>query len=284
MTPDNYATIIDSRISQGSGFAVRPLSLTVSRLIATTDDPCITAKEIERVVECDPALAVSVLHFANASAHALATEVKSIDHAVSLMGVRKLRNLAISIAAAGMFKDGDTSMRERHQLWMHSLGCATVARLLAEYVPNVESDDAFLVGVLHDIGKLLLYDVASDRYKELLLSSQAASIIAQEEFWFGTNHAEIGLRSAISWKLPSEIQVGIGYHHSPQSATSHFELAALVHIANQLAKNWNIGSEGLVVADNVGTPSDRIIIDDDILRNVRDRADEAFHDTVEIMM
>jgi HD-like signal output (HDOD) protein len=162
------------------------------------------------------------------------------------------------------------------------LGCATIAKLLAEYIPNLSADDAFLIGVLHDIGKLLLLDVAPKQYGELLNSSQGASVVAQEEFWFGMDHAEIGLQSAVSWKLPKEIQVGIGYHHCPHSASSHTELAALTHIANQLAKNWNIGSDGFVIAKEVGTGS-RITIDDNILSKVRDRANQAFRDTVEEM-
>ena len=262
-----------------SGEAVRPLPWVVSRLISAIEAPDVTAEDIDKIVACDPALAVNVLHIANSAIYGLVAEVTTIDHAVSIMGLGKLRNLAMTIAAKAMFNDGETAIVERHLLWMHSLGCATVARLLAGYIPGVKPDDAFLIGILHDVGKLLLFDKDPERYKEILAST---SVLAQEDFWFKTTHPEVGFRSAVAWRLPGEIQAGIRYHHSPESADQHLKTVALIHIANQLAKNWNIGSEGLVIADEVGGEA-KIPIDDDILSCVRDQASEAFHEVVEAM-
>ena len=97
-----------------------------------------------------------------------------------------------------MFAQGVTAEKQREELWNHSLGCATVARLLTDYVPNVAADDAFLAGILHDIGKLLLYDVVPEEYQKMVLSYHGNELIQQELFLLDVSHAEIGLQSAES--------------------------------------------------------------------------------------
>jgi len=262
---------------------VRPFPTAVAQLVAACQDPDSTAGDLERIVKCDPALAVRVLRMANSPLYGLSSEAKTVQHAVSVLGLRQLRNVAEAIAGAGMFAQGDTAARQREELWTHSLGRATVARLLTDYVPNVTADDAFLAGILHDIGKLLLYDVVPEEYQKMVLSYHGNELIQQELFLLDVSHAEIGLQSAESWCLPEGIQTAVGYHHRPYDAVAHIELVALIHIANQLAKCWGIGSNWNVCAETVNTAEQPLPIDGEILAIIQEQESEKFEEARQAM-
>ena len=107
----------------------------------------------------------------------------------------------------------------------------------------VDPDEAFLAGILHDIGKLLFFDVVPDQYVELCQSYSGLELIEQEKEAFGLTHEDIGLRSSHTWKLAEEIKFAIGYHHRPEKAPVHFETAAVVYLANILEKSESIEAD-----------------------------------------
>ena len=268
----SLSTIVHKRLKKVP--EVRPFPAAVTHLVAACQHPDATAHDLESIIECDPALAVRVFQMANSPLYGLSSEAKTVEHAVSVLGVRQLRNVAVSIAGAGMFAQGATAAKQREELWNHSLGCATVARLLTDYVPKVAADDAFLAGILHDIGKLLLYDVVPEEYQKMVLSYHGNESIKQEQVLFGFSHEEIGLQSAQSWCLPEEIQTAIGYHHRPYAASAHIELVTLLHIANQLAKCWDVGLHWSVCTEAVNTADQPPPIDGKILAKLREQASE----------
>ncbi len=234
------SSLVQQRFEEGA--EVRPLPATVTRLLAACQDTSATAADFEKIIECDAALAVRLLRMSNSALYGLANEVRSIGHATMILGIRRLRNLALSIAGARMFADGTTAAKQRRELWSHSLGCATVARLLAKSAYAVCPDDIFLAGVFHDVGKLLLYDVVPEEYSELVCSLSAEQLIREEKFIFGISHEEVGLKSAHAWGLSEPIKVAIGFHHRSGETPVHVEFAAVIQVADFLAKAWGIGS------------------------------------------
>jgi HD-like signal output (HDOD) protein len=222
---------------------VRPFPAAVSRLLAACQDPDANCQKFESIIECDPGLSVKILRLANSPLFCPSGAVKGIAHAVSLLGLRKLKSIAMSVAGASLFSAGNGAQQQRQQLWSHSVGCAVVARLLADFTPNVNSDDAFLGGVFHDVGKLLFYDVIPIEYAQIESSFDGLSLVEEEAFIMGTTHEEIGLISANSWKLPDEVKAAVGWHHRPDEASLFPEIAAITGVADQMAKRWGIGSE-----------------------------------------
>lgn len=262
---------------------VRPFPAAVTRLISACQDINATAATFEKIIECDASLAVRLLRMANSALFGLTNEVRTVRHATALLGIRRLKHLALSVAAAGMFSEGATAARERKTLWNHSLGCATVARLLAKFVSSVSPDDAFLAGIFHDVGKLLLYDVVPRDYAMLISQCPTARLREEEVFVFGVSHEEIGLRSAHSWGLAEEIKAAIGYHHRPNETPVHFDFAALVHIANSLSKEWNIGSQGAAapqiideIGEHFGLTDELLVVLEKQARDMCDRTVEAW--------
>lgn len=223
---------------------LRPFPEAVTRLVVACREPETKTKEIEEIIACDPSMSVNILRLANSPLFCVSRDVTSIGHAVALLGRRKVKSVGMSAAASSMFASGDSAATQRQKLWTHSLGCASVASSLAHHVAGIDSADAFLAGVFHDVGKLLFFDVIPEEYKDLASSHQGDSLIREEEFVLGTTHQEIGLRSANLWGLSNDILAAIGWHHQPDEAPFESSFASVIAVANQLAKEWELGSSG----------------------------------------
>lgn len=257
---------------------VRPFPAAVARLAAACQDPNANGSKFESIIECDPSLSVKILRLANSPLFCATGDVKSISHAVALLGVRKLKSVAMTVAGAGMFSVGSSAEVQRQQLWSHSVGTASVARCLAEYVPSVSADDAFLAGVFHDVGKLMLYDALPEEYAEIDSSFHDLALVEEEKFLMGTTHETIGLGSVESWGLPNEIRVAVGWHHRPGDAPSCPEVAEVVHVANGLAKQWGIGSEPTPQSEQA--TSNEYCLTEEQLDGVRTNARNSFEETM----
>lgn len=258
---------------------IRPFPSVVSRLLSAFQDETSTSRTFAKIIECDAALASRLLRMTNSPLYGLRREVRSIEHACSMLGKRSLKTLSLSLAGASMFSDGGPSLEERAELWRHSLGCASTARLLAEHVASVSPDDAFLAAIFHDVGKLILYDVIPAEYKSLSKSTYGSELAEQEQQGLSITHAEIGLRSAHAWNLAEEVKVAIGYHHFPEQAPKHFEMAALVGLADALSRNWGIGSTDASHLD-VSKWTESLDLPPEILPALIDEARTTYQETV----
>lgn len=274
------SNLVQQQLEEGP--EVRPFPATVNRLLAACQDGNATATDFEKIIECDAALAVRLLRMANSALFGLTSEVRTIGHATSVLGIRRLKNLALSIAGARMFAEGPTAAKQRQDLWSHSLGCGTIARLLAKTAYAVCPDDIFLAGVFHDVGKLLLYDVVPDEYSELVGSLSGEQLTSEERFNFGISHEEIGLKSAHAWGLSEQIKVAIGFHHRSGETPVHVEFAAVIQLADFLAKTWGVGSPLTEEPDlpwpNVELPP----LGDELLGNLEGQARQLFEEAAKM--
>ncbi len=253
---------------------VRPFPSSVTRLVETCKDMNANAAEFEAIIVCDPALSVRILRMANSPMLTPSQDVKSVRHAVALLGNKKIRSVAMSIAAANMFNMGEKAAQKRQNLWNHSVGVASVASCLAKSFFPVEPSDAFLAGIFHDVGKLVFYDVIPDEYAELEASFHGRSLVEEERFVLGTSHQDIGRNSAERWEMPVEIQTAIGWHHQPSEAPEFQEFAEMISIADTMAKNWGIGS---ALAPYTEIPCEHSFTNQD-LKELEEQSREAFRE------
>lgn len=213
------------------------------------DDPRASARDFERIIVQDAALAAKVLRMANSAYYGGNGRVTTVSRAITILGVNTIRTIVMSLTFHAMVHARQRKSRfNRQEYWRHSLATAIAAKVLARLKRSKWDEEAFLAGLLHDIGKLIAdqflpeeTDVFISHCAEIT-SGSAEDILAIESRIFGTTHAELGAFAAEKWNLPAAIRAGIAYHHDPQQTTTDlFEPAALVHAANCLVHQAEIG-------------------------------------------
>jgi putative nucleotidyltransferase with HDIG domain len=213
-----------------------------TQVLTACEDDQTSAKDLVEIIRCDPTLSVQLLRLANSSAYGFTGRIKSVEHAAIVLGFRNVKTLVVSVAAAGIFAEGETAVMERKLLWQHSLACATVAKLLAADLPEVGADEAFIAGIVHDVGRLVFLDLASNCYHYSPQGAESRPTTADERRDFGIDHGSVGSRCGEEWGLPDEINEAIHQHHSPEHAELGGELISVIYAANQLAKSWGLGT------------------------------------------
>ncbi len=256
---------------------LRPFPTAATRLLAACDDPNANSRTIAEIIQCDPGMSLKLLRVSNSSMYGFSGEIRSVEHATVVLGFRAVKDLSLSLAAADMFAQGSTAQQEREALWQHSLGCASLARILASQSNDVSPEEAFLAGVVHDVGKLIYYDVYPDVYAALTCDLPPQAIVTAENESFGVAHTEIGRRCADEWGLPGEIAEVINWHHAPDNAEFSHELVELVSTANILSKLWGIGCAPAAAEPTAEELSELIPqVGSESLNELRDEALEEF--------
>lgn len=256
---------------------LRPFPQVAARLLAACQQADTTAGDLAEIIQCDPAVSSRLLNVANSPMYGFSGDIRTVDHAVVILGFRAVRDLGVSMAAADVFAQGDTAVQCRSELWQHSLGCAAVAKLLASHVGGVQPEEAFLAGIVHDVGKLLLFDAYADEYAAATCDLNSATIIDVEKQLYGVSHTEVGFQCALTWGLPLGINQAISFHHSPQSAEASPELVAVVGAANALSRQWQIGFDHAVAEEPIESLSDAWPeLTDEALEQIRGNAPAEF--------
>ncbi len=209
------------------------------RINEMVDDPKATAEDIGRVISQDPALTTRLLRVANSPLYGFSTQIETVSRAVTILGTKQIRDLALATAAVKTFEGIPNSLVSMDTFWEHSISCALCARALAMECLKSQRETLFIGGLLHDIGQLAMYKHLPDLSRQTLeacidgpddLENQEA-----EQKIIGFDHAEVGGELARRWSLPTVFQECIAYHHDPAQAKQHQVAASIVHIANSIA-------------------------------------------------
>ena len=214
---------------------VSTIPSVVSRIIAVTEDSGSNVRDLEKIIEHDQAIASRVVGLSNAVYYGFPRKITSISQAVLVLGFDMVKGLAVSTAVFDGFNGFDRALMT--SLWRHSFETAKAAVLVAERSGIVNKDSAFLAGLLHDIGRPILYQIFGKEYSKLT-PDDSNSLIALEEEAFGAGHAEVGSWFADKCKLPSSCINSIRYHHNPELFRSPINgnplsvLVPIVYLAN----------------------------------------------------
>ncbi|MCZ6632274.1 MAG: HDOD domain-containing protein [bacterium] len=224
------------------------LPTIVTQLIALVGNPRSSAREVAQLVSTDQALTAKILKVANSAFYGFAREIATVQLAIVVLGLEMVKNLGLSVTVLKRFSTGrEHRLFDRQRFWEHAIGCGVAGRLLARRLKqNSLADEAFVAGVLHDIGKLILIEYFTDEFSEALelAEAEAISIEAAEEKTLGVTHAEIGGWLAEKWNLPQNLVNAIALHHHPNLLEAPEDLVLFVHMANALIRYNQVGSSG----------------------------------------
>jgi HD-like signal output (HDOD) protein/CheY-like chemotaxis protein len=204
--------------------------------------PSGTVTEVARIISRDVAMTANIMKLVNSAFFGARRHVTSVDRAVAFLGLDTLTALVLG---HGLFQSGGSNATEA--LWLHSLRTASAARAIAlhERLPAPRVDEAFLTGMLHDVGRVVFATRMSET-GGAVLSSSANTMMQVDK-----HHAEVGAYLLGLWGFPSHIVAAVALHHTPsQRADAGLDLTAIVHVADRLAHrelggNLEAGESGI---------------------------------------
>ncbi|HVT90345.1 MAG TPA: HDOD domain-containing protein [Tepidisphaeraceae bacterium] len=223
---------------------IAALPEVTTQIIKIVNDPRSSAAQLNRVIAHDPSLVVRILKTVNSSFYGLPGQIGSIERAIVLLGMNAVKNIAVAASLGDLFRgklcDGYTA----RDLWTHCISVAMVARQLArETNPNL-ADEAFLAGMIHDVGILVSLQVWPKQLSASCDQSKKTGIdfILAEREQIGVDHQMLGNALAEKWKFPRSCQLVAGHHHQPaQLADNSRLLVSLVFTADTLCCQANRG-------------------------------------------
>jgi putative nucleotidyltransferase with HDIG domain len=212
-------------------------NLVIEKLAAPATSP----QEIHTIISKDQSLAARVLRIANSPFYGYPRTITRLTDAIVIMGFNSIRSLVLTSAFQDLFKSFGLTEK---LLWEHSLICASISQRIAKATGFKKTEEAFLVGLMHDIGKVILYLRVPDKMTEIIqevYNTQETSFIELEENVFGFNHADVGRAMAAKWNFAKEIEEAIGNHHCPEKAVLLPSLSYIAHLANNYCHKLEIG-------------------------------------------
>ncbi|MBN1568809.1 MAG: HDOD domain-containing protein [Acidobacteria bacterium] len=230
------------------GFEIPSIPLVLIKIIQTLDADKSSAKELEELILHDPALSARILRLANSAFYCFRARVKTISHAITLLGMNLVTSLAIGINIFDTFTKGSKSEAAHiNQLWTHSCGVAVLVKEIWSRRSRIEKEGefAFLCGLLHDLGKVILFKTYPGHYSSIYAIAKTEtdpSISSYESEYYGVDHAAIGEMLAKQWGFPSELVSLIRRHHDPLALSD--PMVRAVTLSDMLAKEFKIGYDG----------------------------------------
>ncbi|MBC7360011.1 MAG: HDOD domain-containing protein [Desulfacinum sp.] len=226
-----------------------------SQVIKKISDPDAGAEDIQKLIAQDPSLAARVLKLANSSFYARSRSIATLRDAVVIIGMKTVRSLVVASVTRDLF---DPFGLTEKLLWEHSVGCALGARTIATRLRYSRVDESFLAGLLHDVGKMILFTRFPDQMRLIIqevYNDPSLSFAKLERETFGFDHAQVGRLLARKWQFPEEIDEAIGCHHNPARAKILPALSVIVHLAKAFCHKLELGPTKKPELDMTGVPS-----------------------------
>lgn len=250
--------VVSAAIREISHIATLP-EITM-KIVELVEDPKSTAQDLHKVISNDPALCSRILKVVNSSFYGLPGQIGSINRAIVMLGLNAVKNIAIAASLAKLFRGGDlTPQFSARDLWTHSNVTAATAKMLANALKLGLSDEAFLAGLIHDIG--LMVEMQFDRNKLIDVIRRTApdskgipanDMLACETELFGVTHQDFGAGLCEKWKFPKSFAFVTGFHHRPMElAPDNRTLTCLINVADRLAAEAGQGFRMDLLTTNV---------------------------------
>ncbi|HVS70885.1 MAG TPA: HDOD domain-containing protein [Phycisphaerae bacterium] len=235
--------IINDAINAVSHIATLP-EITV-KIIQLVENPKSTAQDLHKLISNDPALVARILKVVNSAFYGLPGQIGSINRAIVLLGLNAVKNIVIAASLAKLFRGGRVSAQfSAKDLWSHSVGVGVMAKLITAKLNGQLPDEAFLGGLIHDIGILVELQSMRDSLVEVAekATREERRYVDIETQVIGVDHQALGAGLTAKWKFPRSFQYVTGHHHNPMALAMECRwLSCVVHVADHVCTRENIG-------------------------------------------
>ncbi len=223
------------------------LPTVYTTILEKIQDPKTTVKDLASILILDQSSTLKLLSIVNSSMFSIRSKVSSISQAISLLGFNEVRDTLLTLSVLTFFKHVKSNRGFNIvELWKHSIAVGVISKLISKNLNLKSSDQFFIAGILHDIGKLLLIQVFGDQYINVLneVSLKKVNLNKLEIEKFGIDHTDAGVLIAQKWNMPDSLLDCIQYHHRLDFKNPNIELIACVYLGNLLASGMQLGSSG----------------------------------------
>lgn len=228
------------------GEKVPTLPYIFHQLNEAVNDPRSSMRDIAEIISTDQSLSARLLRIANSAFYGFPSRIETISRAVTIIGTQQLRDIALATSVIPVFSGMPVELVNMNSFWQHSIASGITARILANYhrEPNIER--FFVAGLLHDIGRLLIYSQEPEKAREALKQSASKNelLFVAEYNQFGYDHGEVGGALLQHWGLPASLEEAVRHHHNP-SFSKRFPLeVSTVHVSDIIANALKFGTSG----------------------------------------
>ncbi|WP_394782035.1 HDOD domain-containing protein [Undibacterium sp.] len=219
------------------------LSSVVTELLSSIDQEEVDVDSIATKISHDLALTAKTLRLANSSFYGMQHKITSIQEAIAVLGFRNVRTLITTTAITGSFRKTQSGLFNFRSFWQHSIATAVCAKQLARHMKTSE-EYAFIAGLLHDIGKLVLATRYAEQYEQVMIfrAEQDCYMQDAERAILSIDHTEVGKALTEHWKFPEEMQKAVAHHHDADQAESGI-LTTIVHVANAMSHALDLAED-----------------------------------------
>lgn len=219
---------------------------SVQRILELSRDINCSPKDLVSVIERDPVMTMKLLRVLNSAYYSFPKQITSVNQSVVYLGLNTVKNMALSFAALGTLPKHNAAGFDVQRYLLHSLMTAGFARLVSQKfkVPGADPTDCYLVGLLHDFGKVVFAQFMADEFKQALDLSveQSISLHAAERQIIGIDHSVVGAMLVEKWQFPSNVASLIrDHHHLPGDANG---VAVCLFLGNQISKHLGYNAPG----------------------------------------
>lgn len=216
----------------------------VNDISSLLSNPNTSVNELGKVLSRDQGLVTKILRVANSPLYGLPRKVSTIEFAIVILGFNHIKNIVMAMSALELLNSNNSHGWNRRDFWLHSVLTATLAKRISDDLGFRKSGEAFITGLLHDLGISIINKFFKDEYIKIynLINEEGMDTQKAEMEVIGLTHPEIGQLLAEKWNLPDVLSQAILYHHQPSRSDDHRELAAIIHLADSITDHIKIGN------------------------------------------
>lgn len=260
---------------------------TYFQLRQAIEDPDSSFQDFSRIISSDPGLTARLLKVVNSPFYGASSQIETIQHALTIVGVDQLSELVLATAVMRNFKGIPKSLVDMDSFWSHSISCGLASRIIAAHLGNPEVDRFNVAGMLHDLGSLVIYKKAPAQAEKALTLSKARKgyLIEAEREVMGFDHADVGASLLKAWKLPERLVEVVLFHHQPSRAKKFPEDVSVIHLADILVHQMGLGTNG----ERMIPPLDKKIpeklrFSKETLTSIKTELEKVFQDTISMFL
>jgi putative nucleotidyltransferase with HDIG domain len=256
------------------------------RLSEVVSDPRTSAADVGRVIAEDPGLTARLLKLVNSAMYNFPSRIETVSHAISIVGTAQLQDLALATSVIRLFGSIPQGLVTMESFWRHSVACGVTARALASRRREANVERYFVAGLLHDIGRPIMYMQLPDQsLLAVTRSKEEKKPLVQIEYeLLGFDHSHVGAALLDMWKLPSSLKEAVAHHHHPERATRFPVETAVVHVSDLIANAMSLGSSGETgIPPLVASAWDKIGLSPAVLGDLMEECERHYEAAVQVI-